>query len=350
MSVYFKRTPGTIFDLYHSLCTIYNKDFFSSWLSKYGMEINKDVEKSLQYLSKKVDVNKSFIKLFFHENSPLGLLIDDKRMLWSFSSVMDYVDYLKGLNTENICNVIISSIPELRENKEKSMEILKSTSKSIEFLNSLDIENDLKWILLDFFTQPLTIISEYINFLESYIPHLNHVLDKNKDILNKFDSYLEKNIAIEGVNFIKKASSSFYDLSEFEDSEEIYVTSMFFNYPSFMYLESEKALFYLIGFDFEKTINKLSGDTELEKNINIFKNLSDKTRIKILELIKTETLFGQEIAEKVGISMATVSYHMDYLLTSGLVSIERKGRKTYYVLNKDGFKKGIDFLSKKFDL
>lgn len=349
MSIYFNRTPGILYDLNDSLCTLYDPDNYTSWLCKYNIEMNKDVEKGINYLSKKVNLNKPFMKLFFSDSSPINLLVEDKRILWGFSNIADYITYLKGINEGSVYNVIMNSIPELRKNKEESMKILKNTSKSIEFLNNMDIEDDLKWSLLDFFTQPLKIIKEYITFLESYIPHLNHVLEKSKNIMDEFNNYLEKQIADNGIDFIKN-EASLYKSSEFEESEDIYITSMFFNSFSLINLESQKDLIYLIGFDFEKTLAKISGETELERNINIFKNLSDKTRIRILELLKTETLFGQEIAEKVDISMATVSYHMSYLLASGLVSIERKGRKSFYVLNKDGFRTGIDFLTKKFDL
>ena len=51
----------------------------------------------------------------------------------------------------------------------------------------------------------------------------------------------------------------------------------------------------------------------------VFKNLADKTRFQILNLLKSGDLYGQEIAEKVGITLATVSYHMSFLLAANLV-------------------------------
>lgn len=349
MSILFKRTPGIIYDLYHSLFNIYNNDFFISLLQKYDIKMNKDAEKGIRYLSKKVDKDMPFMRVLFDKDTPVDTLIEDEKLFWSFSGINDYVDYLKGLNEDNIKNVLINSINGLKKSP-KAYEILENSQSIIGFLENMDIDDGLKWSLLNFLSHPLEMVSEFISFLESYIPHLNHVLEKNNKTIESFDLYIEDKLKNEGTDFLKGTPSFFYDTCEFEDKEEIYVTSLFFNFPSCMYIESKNNMYFLIGFEFEKAMEHISGQTDLDKNINIFKNLSDKTRFKILELIKDESLFGQEIAKKVGISTPTVWYHMDYLIASGMVFVERKGRKTYYKLNNDSFKKAIEFLTKTFEI
>jgi DNA-binding transcriptional ArsR family regulator len=54
--------------------------------------------------------------------------------------------------------------------------------------------------------------------------------------------------------------------------------------------------------------------------------LSDWTRVSILNLADG-TLCVARIAEKVGVTSATVSYHLDVLERVGLVSVHRHGRR-----------------------
>lgn len=349
MNIHFNRTPGIIHDIYDSIYFIYN-DNLSSFLQEYNMEANKEVAKGLKYLSKKIDTNKPFMKVFFHEASPIRLLLEDKSILWSFTKPLDYVNYLKSIDSTNIDSVIINSMENLKKNQDAALEILKSQSKTIDFIKEMDVEDDLKWSLLNFLNQPLKYISEYISFLEDYIPHVIHVLEKSSITLEEFDRRIEENIKKEGTDFVKNTLSYFYNLFEYEATEDIYITSLFFNYISCVYYQSKNYLCFFIGLDFEKAVKQISGETELDRTINTFKNLSDKTRFRILQLLKTQKHFGQEIADKIGISMATVSYHMNYLVASGLVTIEVKGRKTFYNLNKEGFIKSMDFLKKEFNL
>ncbi len=58
----------------------------------------------------------------------------------------------------------------------------------------------------------------------------------------------------------------------------------------------------------------------------IFKVLSVETRVKILELLKTQGPLGaKEIGVKIGITTAAVSQHLKILKQAGLVRSERKG-------------------------
>jgi len=58
----------------------------------------------------------------------------------------------------------------------------------------------------------------------------------------------------------------------------------------------------------------------------IFKVLSVETRVKILELLKTQGPLGaKEIGATIGITTAAVSQHLKILKQAGLVRSERKG-------------------------
>lgn len=74
---------------------------------------------------------------------------------------------------------------------------------------------------------------------------------------------------------------------------------------------------------------------ELESS-EMFKVLSVDTRIKILELLKSQGPLGsKEIAKLLGITIAAVSQHLKIMKQAGLVRSERKGYWIPYTINPE---------------
>jgi DNA-binding transcriptional ArsR family regulator len=65
----------------------------------------------------------------------------------------------------------------------------------------------------------------------------------------------------------------------------------------------------------------------------VWEALSDKTRRKILNLLKTRARTAGEIAKEFSLSAATVSHHLSVLKESGLVECERHAQTLCYSLN-----------------
>ena len=85
--------------------------------------------------------------------------------------------------------------------------------------------------------------------------------------------------------------------------------------------------------------------------VEIFKALSNKTRLQILTWLKDpETHFHEQAAagfesgvcvgqiqHKAGLTQSTVSEYLSILQRAGLVKATRKGQWTYYQRNEEGF-------------
>lgn len=69
----------------------------------------------------------------------------------------------------------------------------------------------------------------------------------------------------------------------------------------------------------------------------VFKALSDKTRRRILELLKEEDKTAGEIADYFNITKASISHHLSILKQANLVTDERQGQFIYYSLNTSVF-------------
>ena len=68
-------------------------------------------------------------------------------------------------------------------------------------------------------------------------------------------------------------------------------------------------------------------------SLNIFKVLSDKQRRDILEMLKDGRLSAGEIAEKLGVTPAALSYHLKLLREADLVVEYKSKNFIYYEIN-----------------
>ena len=70
---------------------------------------------------------------------------------------------------------------------------------------------------------------------------------------------------------------------------------------------------------------------------NIFKVLSDKQRREILVMLKNGRLSAGEIAEKLGVTPAALSYHLKLLKSADLVMEYKQKNFIYYEINTSVF-------------
>lgn len=86
-------------------------------------------------------------------------------------------------------------------------------------------------------------------------------------------------------------------------------------------------------------------DMQIENYENIFKALSDITRLNILkELSKEESICVCDLVEHFDIQQSKLSYHLKMLLDSRLITMERRGKWNYYSININELEK---YLSKE---
>lgn len=102
-----------------------------------------------------------------------------------------------------------------------------------------------------------------------------------------------------------------------------------------------------------------------EKAVEIFKALSNQTRVNILQMLKNpETNFSTEahvikegefeggvcvsdIHKKSGVSQSTTSQYLSILLQSGLLEMKRIGQWTYYRRNEETIKQFEHYIRTK---
>lgn len=101
--------------------------------------------------------------------------------------------------------------------------------------------------------------------------------------------------------------------------------------------------FILYGVNLDTILDLRNSKKGQEKSIaDILKILGDKTKQDILYALRHESLYGQALAEKLGLSTPTISYHMNLLLHHDFIHVSRESTRLYYSLNKEALAKSLE--------
>ncbi len=82
----------------------------------------------------------------------------------------------------------------------------------------------------------------------------------------------------------------------------------------------------------EKILEKMPPEEDFIDAANLFKQLADGSRLKILWFLCHTEECGINIAAAVGMSQAAVSHHLKSLKLNSLIVSRRKGKEVYYKL------------------
>jgi ArsR family transcriptional regulator len=82
-------------------------------------------------------------------------------------------------------------------------------------------------------------------------------------------------------------------------------------------------------------------DEDAEATAQVFKALSDPTRVRIVNLLarNPEAVCVCELTPVVGLSQPTVSHHLKKLVQAGLLQREQRGVWAYYTLDRAGLER-----------
>lgn len=84
--------------------------------------------------------------------------------------------------------------------------------------------------------------------------------------------------------------------------------------------------------------------------IQLFKCLADKSRLQILKSLAIEDMYVERLAERLGITAATVSFHLKKLADAGAVTSYKSQYYMMYSLNREIFTTSIlDIIQEESD-
>lgn len=90
-------------------------------------------------------------------------------------------------------------------------------------------------------------------------------------------------------------------------------------------LDSKKIIIYVYPYKFRKEIMMALNDLE-----NLFLGLADRTRLRLLNLIRNDEVCVWYFTEVLKESQPKISRHLAYLRNAGVVSARRQGKWIFY--------------------
>jgi len=95
----------------------------------------------------------------------------------------------------------------------------------------------------------------------------------------------------------------------------------------------------------KKTIAKIPDENQLQNNTEIFKAISDPTRLKILYLLQDGELCVCEIIDVLEKPQSTISHHLNVLKKAGFIQGRKEGLWIHYQLTNPKLLELIDNLT-----
>lgn len=244
---------------------------------------------------------------------------------------------------KKICfvNSVISTL-ELRDSDNGKL-IITTDEDFFKYIDSHDfLTKETKYDFLHIYHNFDTIFKEVLDMIFS----ISCLIKEKEPLIHKVLKVFMDNIT--------KASST--DMSSFiQDSLNVNVANLkFINiYPhlfpcnaAFFYgmYPNERIGIGILFLYIKNIIDRyISIDTEA---LNVLKALSDKSKLEIVKALKTSSLYGSQIADMLGLTNATVSYHMAALAALDIVILEKDNNRVYYCLNHKKLKNYFALLEK----
>ncbi|MGM0379553.1 MAG: ArsR/SmtB family transcription factor [Bacillota bacterium] len=336
-----KIKHNILIDYLMSLSLYINKNFIDQILKQYDFELNNLLKNSFEIF----DSDFSYYQ------------INDLKLL--FGNFINYVILVKLINKYDI--ETINELQKILDNlsSEKYRELIIKTLK----IENNDIsKNDLinaPFLLsidtIDNYEIQAEIIYEYINQPEETLYRLKNIL------FLSFDKFKE-NIYIPNKKYILGILNQ--HKGEYEKLKSDFFKNRLHFIDDLNYNKLKKIYINIIastGLVYDKDIGLLIYSHDMSKiNINKMKNyeylefikaISDNKRIKIIKALNKESLCNSDLAKKLDLTAATISYHISMLINEDIITVKKGSyNKLMYSVNNEAldkrFEEAKNFLKK----
>lgn len=255
----------------------------------------------------------------FHFNWLEFALVVDER-----NAISKFFDELESLSSNNLLVAFLES-----EIDEKAAEMaLQDLEGMTRCLSELKIDTGLAPYLLNFHG----LLSAFKNILLDIDVHpvFNRMLD---DLVasRQYDQVIDTfKLGMKDRHPLSYAQElmgkPFWNIADYRTYE---FTISYFLSPYRLRLMNGDKMIYVHSLIRKNSENALD-PTLLSERLKI---IGDVTRLKIIKMLHMKPMYGKEIAEKLGLTTATVSHHLDALRQQGLINMEQVKQIKYFSTN-----------------
>ncbi len=273
-------------------------------------------------------------------------------------SLFDYLKRLDALSTDKLLTGLLYAalsrglFTTHQENLQSEAEAM-STDMSLlmSWLNSSDYSKEMKWRLLQISQSPKEELQRYYGLMTQLEPLFNQYFEPFKAQIQSDLNALVEKLTTNGPKPMHVLTDGILD-DEILPSGNLMLYISYFQPYSIALKVSSQIPVVAWGKYIEVFLayhQKLKEDA-LNDHIKIFKNLGDKTRYQVAQYVANGINSTKTLADQLGVTPATISYHLNQLTNAKVLKLESIDGKFQYAINQVQIQKTISELSKHFNL
>lgn len=304
------------------------------------------------------EIEKFYMKEYLSDYDFIDL-ISKVTGIFGFKDEKDYLNMLLSLDEYEVKRGIIYSImlindgypDDLDEAMKKADEISLDYNDMIEFIKELPIEAGSKWNFFLIVEEPLKYIEMYVKLMEKLLPIFDEIYNSFEDEVKDYGEYLVNFLNEKGAEGLEEITYSIVNIKLLDDEYMNILISLIYPY-ALSIVTTSKVNYTAWGLRMEEAFKRMKeiNENKTLERVQIFKNLGDKTRYEVLKLIAAGETSTKVIAKTLGVSSATISYHINNFLTSKVIKMDKNNDKFGYVVDYElledtieEFKKDLNF-------
>lgn len=215
-----------------------------------------------------------------------------------------------------------------------------------------DVDSSIKYNLMVLLNRPKelleNLIKGYLAFKPFLLPHLDAM---NAIAHESLAPYVSADIDA----FVKTVQTDL-NVREVPIHDPLLLQPTFFNYNALSFMDEpwdaddgDQMVWYL-GIKLLPITDLLKvSDDQKQRIQSVLKTLSDPSKLELLKLCAKQPSYGVPLAKELGLTTATVSYHLNALVRLGYLTMSLDGNKVYYVTQNDRILADLNAVSALFE-
>lgn len=311
------------------LFSVYLDNYVQKEESEYPIPMDPQIESWVRDIDASISrFLKNDLELLFSKNKVNSWLIFHIIQKNSLTSTEKLLDYIKGLSPEEFRGLYLKII------KLQDVPLEKITQKAIKeslertfFSDARGEEKNVYHLLKNPEEWKTRIVDAYESFYRDFfLPRLPEV----ETILHSRLAEAQKKLDEDPDKYLEALSVGHYK-TMLHSARDLQLYASYCLDRGFTISIKEKIFWF--GLRRELLLDEMDRKTKTDL---LFRTLSDPKRLEILRLISVKTWYSNELAKHFGITSATMSYHINKLISAGLLTFELgEHNKIYYQVNTE---------------
>lgn len=234
---------------------------------------------------------------------------------------------------ENLQKSTFAWLISVREDPSFSQEEENRKITDLEYhriLERLDIEKEEKWNLLLLYDHFSFYMEQFKELLTACITLLEEDLEELEKIVEEF--YEDWEIILNREDAMEYIEEKFPLSMRNWEEDGVVIQPCIFAGNSIVWIEKWAFLGILFDSSYKSKKKLLSGE-EVSRYLKV---LGDYSKFKIVKALMKKAMYGKELSELLGLTPATISYHMSELGNAGIIKyIQGENKRIYYHVNQD---------------